>query len=350
MSHPHRHPAEDLPSSSRHDPTVEPCPPIVPSETPMPSEPREILEPSDGKPVRQPAMPSPLPAVGLIGASVLSTQTGAGFAKELFTAIAPTAATFLRLLSAALALAALLAARRLLAHRFSRLAPRPLPASRDAWLVGLAWGACLVGMNWSFYQAAARLPLGIAVTIEYLGPLAVSVLGRRRRLDLLWAALAALGVGLLGLRPQPLDGLGVVFVLIAGACWAGYLILGGRTRQTWDSGHLLGLSCLAGAVVLAGPALRHPGGDLASGRVLALGVLVGLLSSALPYTLELIAMGAVRPGVMATIESLSPAVAALAAWVIVGELLTPLDTVAIVAVMVACAGASLGVRRRPSPR
>ena len=290
-----------------------------------------------------------MPAIGLIGASVLSTQTGAGFAKELFAAIAPTAATFLRLLSAALALAAVLAGRRLLAGRFTRLRPRPLPTSRDAWLVGLAWGACLVGMNWSFYQAAARLPLGIAVTIEYLGPLAVSVLGRRRRLDLLWAGLAAAGVGLLGLRPQSLDRLGVAFVLVAGACWAGYLVLGGRTRRTWDSGHLLGMSCLAGAAMLAWPAVRHPGGDLASGRVLALGALVGVLSSAVPYTLELIAMGALRPGVMATIESLSPAVAALAAWLIVGELLTPLDWVAIAAVMIACGGASLGVRHIGRP-
>ncbi len=114
-------------------------------------------------------------------------------------------------------------------------------------------------MNTTFYLAIRTIPLGIAVTIEYLGPLAVAIIGSRGRLDLLWAALAGLGVALLGFRPVSLDPVGLALVLVAACCWAGYIVLGARARQYWRGSDLVTIACASGALMLAVPAIHVAG-------------------------------------------------------------------------------------------
>lgn len=282
---------------------------------------------------------------------VISVQIGASFGKGLFDSVAPTTATWLRLAAASVLLGLVWLARRLwLNHRTSSPAS---PSLRDrsprAWLIALGYGACLLGMNWSIYEAFARLPVGIAVTLEFLGPLTVAVLGSRRLLDLVWVALAGLGVALLGSRPAPLNPVGLVFVLVAAACWAGYILLGGRLGRHWDGFSVLTLACLGGALFFAVPGISAAGPVLWTPAVLGTGLLVGLLSSAVPYTLELIALGNLPAAVFAILESLSPAIAALAAGVLLSEALGSSDWLAIGCVVAASIGATLAGQRR-SPR
>ena len=167
----------------------------------------------------------------LIG--ILSVQFGAGVAKSLFDEVAPTLIVWLRLVTSAVVL--VLLARPALRRR----------TSRD-WLVVAGFGASLGVMNWAIYQSFARIPLGIAVTVEFVGPLALAVLGSRRPRDLLWVLLAAVGVGLLGLERGHVTLAGVLFALLAGAAWATYILLSAQTGRRWP-----GLDGLAVASVVA---------------------------------------------------------------------------------------------------
>lgn len=278
--------------------------------------------------------------------SVGAVELGAGVAKSLFAQITPTTATWLRFAFAAVVLWGLRSAG-LLGRRLRHLPPlasRRADPQRWWWAAGYAISLC--GMNWSFYQSIQRLPLGIAVTIEYLGPLTLAIVGSRRRLDLVWAGLAGLGVALLGLRPAPLDPIGIVFALIAAACWAGYIALGSRARQFWDGTDLVALACTFGALVLAGPAIAQGGATLWTPAVLGLGALVGILSSVLPYRLDMAAFGALPPALFSILQSLAPAAAALAGWLVLGEVLGLGDWVALAAVVIASAGATITSRKR----
>ena len=190
------------------------------------------------------------------------------------------------------------------------------------------------------------MPLGIAVTIEYLGPLTVAIIGSRRRLDLVWVGLAALGVALLGLRPAPLDPVGVAFILVAALCWAGYITLGSKARDYWDGTDLVALACTFGALALAGPAVVQGGANLWTPTVLGLGLLVAVLSSVLPYRLDMAAFGALPPALFSILQSLSPAVAAVAGWLLLGEVLGLGDWVALLAVVIASCGATLTSAKR----
>jgi inner membrane transporter RhtA len=145
--------------------------------------------------------------------------------------------------------------------------------------MALGFGVSLLTMNWAIYQSFARIPLGIAVTIEFLGPLVVAVLGSRRPRDLVWVALAGAGVALLGIAPGEITLAGVLFALLAGAAWAAYILLSASTGRRWPGISGLAVASVVGAVVLAPPALLEAGADLLDPKVLVLGVAVGLLSS-----------------------------------------------------------------------
>lgn len=284
--------------------------------------------------------------VGMVLGAIASVQIGAAFAKQLFGEVPPTSMTWLRLVSATLLL---LLARPLLGRRPPRPTREEPGTVGSRWLIALAFAAALVGMNWSIYQAASHIPLGIAVTLEFLGPLAVAIVGSRRPLDLLWAGLAGAGVLALGWSPTALNVPGVAFALLAGACWAGYILLGARLGRHWSGLDALTLACALGAIVLAAPAIAHGGAALWQPRVLITGLAVGLLSSVLPYSLELAALRQLPPRVFSILMSLEPVVAALAAWVILREALGPIEAIAIGLIVAASIGATARVRRPMAP-
>lgn len=263
----------------------------------------------------------------LVTTSIVSVQVGAALAKQLFDVVPPTAMVWLRLSTSALIF--------LLLFR-----PVVRGRTRQDWYPALGLGVCLLGMNWCIYQSFARIPLGMAVTLEFLGPLAVAVVGSRRRLDLIWAVLAAAGVALLGFTPHGLTWAGVAFALAAGAFWGGYIVFTERTGQKWPGVTGLTVASLIGALGLAGPAVVEAGDVLLQPHVLAIGVAVGLLSSVVPYSLELIALRRMPPRVFGILMSLEPAVATLAALVLLDERLAGLQWVAVVCVIAASVGAA----------
>ncbi|MCW2792691.1 MAG: protein of unknown function transrane [Nocardioides sp.] len=272
-------------------------------------------------------MTSRLSPIWLVVVGILSVQFGAGIAKSLFDEVEPTTIVWLRLVTSAVVLT--LVARPALRHR-----------SASDWLVVVGFGASLGLMNWAIYQSFARIPLGIAVTIEFVGPLTLAVLGSRRPRDLAWVALAALGVGLLGFERGHLTLAGVLFALLAGAAWATYILLSARTGRRWPGLDGLAVASIVATLLLTPLALRPGGDDLADGRLLALGAAVGLLSSVIPYSCEMVALRSLRPAVFSVLMSLEPAAAALAGIVVLREFLTPVQWVAMACVVVASVGAT----------
>jgi inner membrane transporter RhtA len=206
----------------------------------------------------------------------------------------------------------------------------------------------LAGMNLCFYEALERIPLGIAVTFEFVGPLGVAVFGSRRPRDLLWVVLAAAGILLLSdFGAADLDTLGVALALTAGALWAAYILLSARVGQAFPGGAGLTLAMLVATVPLAPVGIAEAGADLLVPWVLAVAAAVGLLSSAIPYALEMEALRRMPVGVFGVLMSLEPAVGALAGFVVLGEELVARELVAILLVVAASAGAAYGGRVAP---
>lgn len=268
-----------------------------------------------------------VPPVWLVLIGIVSVQTGAGVAKNLFDVLPPAAVVWLRLLTAALLLG---------------LVVRPAwkAYTRGDWLVVVGYGVALAMMNFFIYQAFARIPLGIAVTIEYLGPLAIAVLGSRRRVDLLWAGLAGLGVAALGLESGSLDPLGILFAVLAAVSWAGYILLSAATGRRFDGASGLAIAGVVGALLMAPAGIAQGGAALLDWRVLLFGLAVGVLSSVVPYTLELNALRRMPPRVFGVLMSLQPAAAALVGLVLLGEMLTVWQWLAVGCVILASAGST----------
>jgi inner membrane transporter RhtA len=269
-----------------------------------------------------------IPPTLLVLAAVSSVQLGGAFAKTLFDEIGPGGTAFLRVLFAALILAALW-----------RPAVRGL--SRAEWQLAIAYGFVLVAMNLTFYEALDRIPLGIAVTFEFVGPLGVAIVGSRRPLDLLWVALAAAGILLLSdFGGADLDGLGVALALLAGCFWAAYILLAARVGRAFEGAHGLAIGMCAGALMLLPFGIADAGGDLITGEALAIGLAVAVLSSVIPYSLELEALRRMPAGVFGVLMSLEPAAAALAGFIVLDEGLATREVVAIALVVAASAGAA----------
>ena len=273
-------------------------------------------------------------AVAMVLAAAGSLQVGAAFAVTLFDDLGPGGAAFLRLLLAAVVLLAL-------------WRPRVRGHSVADLRIAAAFGLALGLMNWSIYEAMDRIPLGVAVTIEFWGPLAVAVVGSRRALDLLWVALAALGIVLLA-KPGGggIDAGGVALALLAGGCWAAYIGLSARTGQAFPGGTGLAIAMAVGAVVVLPAGIAQGGAALVHPGLLASALVVALASSVLPYSLELEALRRLPGAVFGVLMSLEPAVAALAGLAVLGQSLVPREWAAIALVVTASAGAAaLGGRR-----
>ena len=288
-------------------------------------------------------------------AAMLSTQVGNSFAKKLTDAMAsPLGAVWVRLAFGG-AMLLLIALVRLLLRRAGKMAdaqtqPRSREQPRRAWAWAIAYGTVLVAMNSLFYEAIVRLPVGIVITIEFLGPLAVALLGSRRPIDFVWVALAALGAVLLGVTPTPLTLAGVLFAVGAGACWAGYILLGSKTGQHWQGVGPLTGACVAGGIVLTPAFIADGNAASLTWPTIGLGAAVALACTVLPYSLELQALRHLPTGLFAILESLAPAIGALAAWIVLGELLHFGDWLAIGCIVVASLGATISRRRRTTPQ
>ena len=276
--------------------------------------------------------------VWLVLVGILSVQFGAGIAKSLFDEIAPTTIVWLRLVTSAVVLVAI--ARPVLRGR-----------SRSDWMVVLAFGVCLGVMNWAIYQAFARIPLGVAVTLEFIGPLTLAVIGSRRVRDLLWVLLAGVGVAVLGLEGgSDVNLAGVLFALLAGAMWASYILLAGQTGRRWPGFDGLALASVVATLLLTPLAVGEGGGDLLDPRILLLGAAVGLLSSVVPYTCELVALRSIKASVFSILMSLEPAAAALAGIIVLQEYLTWEQWLAMTFVVIASIGATRSARTlAPAP-
>jgi inner membrane transporter RhtA len=276
-----------------------------------------------------------IPPTLLVLGAVASVQFGAAVAKSLFDEIGPGGTVFLRVLFAAIVLAA--AWRPGLAGR-----------SRADLLLVVAFGFTLVAMNFTFYEALERIPLGIAVTFEFVGPLGVAIVGSRRALDLVWVVLAAAGIVLLSdFGTADLDTLGVGLALLAGGFWAAYILLAARIGRESEGGQGLTLAMAAGAVMLAPVGVAEGGADLLGPGVLLAGLAVAIMSSAIPYTLEMEALRRMPAGVFGVLMSLEPAMAALAGFIVLDEGLAARELVAIVLVVAASAGAARNARVPP---
>jgi len=285
--------------------------------------------------------------------AMLSNQVGNSFAKRLTDAMAtPLGAVFMRLAFAG-AILLLIALVRFVLRRLGLLASTksevpPWQKPREAWLYAIAFGMVLVAMNSLFYEALERLPVGIVITIEFLGPLAVALLGSRRAIDFVWVGLAGIGVALLGITPTPLPLAGVLFAGGAAVCWAGYILLGARVTRHWTGGGVLTGACIAGSLVMT-PAFLM-GGNIGrlSWPTIGLAAVVALTCSVLPYSMELFALRRISTRLFGILESLAPAIGALAAWLVLSQRLHFGDWIAIACVVVASIGATLARSRRQS--
>jgi inner membrane transporter RhtA len=276
-----------------------------------------------------------LPAA-MILTGIVSVQFGAGLADKLFGQVPPAAVTGLRLWTSALAMVALSG------RGFSRSVRdlRKRRAVADAAIV-TSFGIALGVMNFSIYQSFARIPLGISVTIEFLGPLAVAVAGSRHLRDVGWVALAAAGVVLLTQGGHGhLNLAGVLFAGLAGACWAAYIVLSSATGRRFPGSAGLAIAMVVSAVIVTPPALVTGGSAMFAPAVLAAGAAIGVLSSVIPYRLELESLRRMPMRVFGVWMSMEPAVAALIGLVLLGQHLSVVEWLAIGCVMIACAGAA----------
>ncbi|HYM57123.1 MAG TPA: EamA family transporter [Solirubrobacteraceae bacterium] len=274
---------------------------------------------------------APVEAVGLVLLAVSSLQVGAAFAVQLFDDLGPAGAAFGRLAFAAIVLVAIW---------------RPPVRAQGAGdlRVAVLFGVVLGAMNLCIYEAMSRIPLGIAVTFEFVGPLGVAVVGSRRAVDVVWVLLAAAGIGLLAdYGGGSLDALGVVFALVAGALWAAYILLSARTGRRFPGGSGLAIAMVAGALAIAPFGIAGAGGALLRPELLGAILGVALASSVLPYSLELEALRRLPEAAFGVLMSLEPAVAALAGLIVLDQGLAARDWLAIVLVVVASAGATARV-------
>ena len=266
--------------------------------------------------------------VALVLGAIVTVQTGAALATTLFDRLGPQGAVLLRTLFAAVILMAI-------------WRPSLRGHSRPALRATLLFGICLAGMNLCFYEALDRLPLGITVTLEFVGPLGVAVLSTRRAIDLLWALLAAAGIVLLsgGLGGPGIDATGTALALVAGLFWGAYILIAAAMGRIFEGGTGLALGMAVSAALVAPIGIAGGGGDLLDPRLLALGVAVAILSSVVPYSFEFEALRRLPAGVFGVLMSLEPAVAALIGLVALGQDLAPREIVAIGLVVAASAGA-----------
>lgn len=276
------------------------------------------------------AAPHSAKPVGALMVAMISIQIGASVAKGLFPIVGPEGTTALRLGLAALMLTVVL---------------RPwrarLTVKNGRWV--LAYGIALGTMNLLFYMALARIPLGIAVALEFTGPLGVAMMSSRRAIDFMWIALAGIGILLLlpvGIAAQPLDRGGIAFALGAGICWALYIICGQRAGAEHGA-RTVALGTIIAAIAVLPIGIAHAGAALFAPMVLGVGLAVAVLSSALPYTLDMVALRRLPARMFGILTSIEPALAALMGFVFLRETLLPAQWAAIGLIIAASIGTTM---------
>jgi inner membrane transporter RhtA len=269
-----------------------------------------------------------VPPTGLLVTSMLSVQVGAALAKGLFQTLGPTGTVVLRVGLGAVVLLAL--------ER-----PRLRGYTRADYAAVVLFGVVIAGMNTAFYNAIARLPLGVAVTVEFVGPLGVAVVGSRRRLDLLWAGLAAAGV--VSLAPtgsSSIDPLGIVFALVAAAGWAAYILLNVRVGRAFPGGQGLAMAMVVAATAVLPLGGRDGGLLVDHPHLLLVGVAVAVLSTVVPFSLEHAALKRLPARTFGVLMSLEPAIAATVGAVMLGEAPGFRGLLALALVTIASAGSA----------
>ncbi len=285
--------------------------------------------------VRGPGLIARIPSAGLVVGAIASVQFGSAIAATLFAQVGPAGSVLLRLVSATIVLMAVW---------------RPRIRGRSRRELGLAalFGLVLAAMNLSFYAAIHRIPLGIAVSIEFVGPLGVAVAGSRRKLDFLWVGLAAAGIlALTNGNGHGVDALGVILALTAAAMWATYILVNARVGQAFPGGTGLALAMCVATVLVLPAGIAAGGSHLLDPRSLELGAAVGMLSSAIPYTFEMEALRRIAAPVFGVLMSIEPAMAALAGFIVLGQGLGIRALLGIALVVAASVGASLRAGKPP---
>ena len=266
-----------------------------------------------------------LAAPAMVIGAVVSVQLGSATATTLFDQVGPAGAVLYRLLFAAILLLAI-------------WRPVLMEAGREGLMLVIAFGVTLAGMNLSFYESLDRIDLGIAVTFEFVGPLLVGLLGSRRALDLVWVACAAIGVLLLTRPSGSANAAGIGFALLAGGFWAAYILLSARVGRAFSGGRGLALAMGVAAALMVVPGTAAEGGNLLDPVAAAVVAATAVLSSVIPYSLELEALRRIAVGTFGVLMSLEPAVAALIGLVALDQGLAAIEVLGIALVVVASAG------------
>jgi inner membrane transporter RhtA len=278
-------------------------------------------------------------SITLLVVAMASFQIGAVVAKQLFPVVGATGAVALRL---GLSSLILLAVRRPWRVRLSWREARMLV------IFGLAMGF----MNFLFYLSLARIPLGIAVALEFTGPLAVAMATSRRPIDFVWIALAVFGLialSPLGFEAQALDPVGVTYALGAGACWAVYIVSGQKAGNV-HGGQAVAIGTVIGSLVIVPIGIAHSGAALLTPAIMPAAIAVALLSTALPYSLEMYALTRLPTRTFGVLMSGDPALGALSGLVFLGERLSLVQWAAIASIVAASAGSAYTSRGTPQTR
>jgi inner membrane transporter RhtA len=268
----------------------------------------------------------PVPAVLL---SIISVQCGAAIAKILFPQVGAAAAASLRIGLSALIL--------LITFR-----PNVVALNAKQWKYVILYGLCLGAMNMVFYLAIERIPIGLGVTLEFVGPLVLAIASSKKAVDFIWIVLAATGIALIA--PWTSNGLdvgGVLLALLAGGFWAAYIILGGRISKLMRGGEAVAVGMVFATLLILPFGIFGGGFQHMSTPLFGLGVALALLSSAIPFTLEMNALKQLPARTFSILMSLEPAMASLAALIFLQEYLSITEWLSVACVMIASAGSAL---------
>ncbi len=284
----------------------------------------------------QPRLLLPVAAVFI---AIVSLQGGASIAKGLFPVVGAQGATALRLFFASLFMLAI-------------WRPWRTPVPNGNRLPILAYGTVLGCMNLSFYMSLQTVPLGLAVALEFIGPLMVAVIASRKLIDILWVAMAAAGIAMLlalGPKTSHVDPAGAAQALFAGVCWGLYIVFGKRAGANGGQGHAAGYGVIIAALIVIPVGVAHAGTALLSPALLPVALIVGLLTSAIPYSLEMVALSRMPQRIFGVLMSLEPALGALSGFLFLQERLNLLQIAAVGLIMAASAGVVLVDGAEPTP-
>jgi inner membrane transporter RhtA len=274
-----------------------------------------------------------IPPIYAVLLAIVSVQCGAAIAKSLFPAIGAAGTASIRIGVSAIIL--------LIAYR-----PNLKAITSKQWKLVAPFGLSLGAMNLIFYLAIERIPIGLAVTLEFIGPLLVAIIGSRRLIDYCWVLLAATGIVLIApWSNDRVDILGVAFALLAGAFWASYIVLGGKVSQIMNGGQAVSTGMLFATILILPIGFYENGLVNLTPKLFGMGIALALLSSAIPFTLEMKALGQLPPRTFSILMSLEPAAASICAFLFLQEKLNLYEILAVFCVVIASAGSTLTAKR-----